>query len=308
MESSAEATAEGLHPAEHRAYRELYASCRQLINRWERLVEALADTPYAAVLERGRGRIEQLLHALAPTTELYGLHGGIAAQGLGARIADVRGAVTDRSVDTGMVLRFAVLDVEHVATLLGHLGALARAREDDRLEAFCRQWESAIRPEVEATRLAAIDLRSARPGREAARRVRARPGRSWPRLAVRIGRRGGRPHQRPAQAAGPGRRRRGPAQLRRRPGPPADGYRSGVPSTGVEASACRRFGIRPASRAAWPASTARRIATAIPAGSSARETELASSTAVASQLHRQGGVRGGADARVAGSPGPRRAR
>lgn len=158
MESSAEATAEGLHPAEHRAYRELYASCRQLINRWERLVEALADTPYAAVLERGRGRIEQLLHALAPTTELYGLHGGIAAQGLGARIADVRGAVTDRSVDTGMVLRFAVLDVEHVATLLGHLGALARAREDDRLEAFCRQWESAIRPEVEATRLAAISI------------------------------------------------------------------------------------------------------------------------------------------------------
>ncbi|CAN5482135.1 hypothetical protein BH20ACT15_BH20ACT15_05440 [soil metagenome] len=153
-----EAGAGELHPAEHRAYRELYVSSRQLINRWDRLAEALEGTTYAAVLGRGRARVEQLLEALAPTTEVYGLHGGIAAQGLGARIADVRGAVSDRSVDTGMVMRFAVLDVEHVATLLGHLGALADARADARLAAFCREWEAAIRPEVEATRAAAISI------------------------------------------------------------------------------------------------------------------------------------------------------
>ncbi len=147
-----------LHPAEHRAYRELYAASRQLINRWERLEGALGDTPYAAVLAQGRTRVEQLMAALAPTTELYGLHGGIAAQGVGARIADVRGIFTDRSVDTGMVMRFAVLDIEHVATLLGHLGALALAREDTALAAFCREWEAAIRPEVEGTRLAAISI------------------------------------------------------------------------------------------------------------------------------------------------------
>jgi hypothetical protein len=147
-----------LHPAEHRAYRELYASSRQLINRWQRLVSALEDTPYAEILARGRDRVESLLAALGPTTAAYGLHGGLAAQGVGARIADVRGAVSDRSIDTGMVMRFAVLDIDHVATLLGHLGALARARSDAELAGFCREWETAIRPEVESIRMAAISL------------------------------------------------------------------------------------------------------------------------------------------------------
>lgn len=147
-----------LHPAEHRAYRELYAGSRQLINRWSRLESALEGTPYAAVLSQGRTRVEQLLAALAPTTELYGLHGGIAAQGVGARIADIRGIITDRTIDTGMVMRFAVLDIEHVATLLGHLAALAQAREDTMLASFCREWEAAVRPEVDATRYAAISI------------------------------------------------------------------------------------------------------------------------------------------------------
>ena len=147
-----------LHPAEHRAYRELYAASRQLVNRWARLISALEGTPYAEVLERGRGRVETLLGALGPQTAAYGLHGGPAAQGVGARIADVRGAVSDRSVDTGMVMRLAVLDIEHVATLLGHLAGLARARSDDELAAFCREWETSIRPEVESTRVAAISL------------------------------------------------------------------------------------------------------------------------------------------------------
>ena len=147
-----------LHPAEHRAYRELYAASRQLINRWARLEDTLGDTPYAPVLVQGRVRVEQLLAALGPTTELYGLHGGIAAQGVGVQIAGLRSVIADRSIDTGMVMRFAVLDIEHVATLLGHLGALAQARADTTLAGFCRDWESAIRPEVDATRDAAISV------------------------------------------------------------------------------------------------------------------------------------------------------
>lgn len=149
-----------LHPAEHRAYRELYASSRQLVNRWGRLASALEGTGMAASLERGAARVENLLAALAPRTEPYGVHGGIAAQGVGARIADLRGAVSDRSVDTGMVMRFAVLDIEHVSTLLGHLAALARARSDADLAAFCSGWEAEMRPEVDAVRAAAIELGS----------------------------------------------------------------------------------------------------------------------------------------------------
>lgn len=147
-----------LNPAEHRAYRELYLSSRQLVRRWGRLISALEGTPYAEVLGTGRERVDALLTALAPRTAAYDLHGGIAAQGLGARIADVRAAVSDRSVDTGMVLRLAVLDVEHVATLLAQLAALAAARADSELANFCLEWEAAVRPEVSATRVAAISL------------------------------------------------------------------------------------------------------------------------------------------------------
>ena len=162
-----EASPDKLHPAEHRAYRELYASCRQLVNRWGRLVAALEGTEMAETLKRSAGRVQDLLASLAPRTEAYGLHGGIAAQGVGARIAGVRGAVTDRSVDTGMVMRLAVLDIEHVTTLLGHLAALAEARSDEELASFCREWQTTMRPEVKAVRKAAIGL-GADPDRAAA--------------------------------------------------------------------------------------------------------------------------------------------
>jgi hypothetical protein len=147
-----------LHPAEHRGYRELYAASRHLVDRWGRLISALDGGPYAEVLERGRDRVEKLLAALPTETERYGVYGGPMALGVGARAADLRSLLADRSVDTGMVMRLAVLDIEHVATLLGQLGALARSRGDDELAAFCREWESSIRPEVETTRVAAISV------------------------------------------------------------------------------------------------------------------------------------------------------
>lgn len=175
-----------LHPAEHRAYRELYVSARQLVSRWDRLISALRGTPYAEVLERGRARVEALLTALRPRTAAYGLHGGPAAHGLGARIGELRGAVTDRSVDTGMVMRLAVLDIEHVATLLGQLAELARAREDTELAAFCREWQRTIMPDVKATRTTAIAL-GASPDRAAAPLDRSVLGRAAHRVGWAVG-------------------------------------------------------------------------------------------------------------------------
>jgi hypothetical protein len=147
-----------LHPAEHRAYRELYLTSRQLVKRWGRLISALEGTPQAEVLERARGRVEELLAVLPAETERRGLYAGPMALGTGARLGDLRSVIADRTVDTGMVIRAAVLDIEHVATLLGQLGALAVARGDDELASFCRTWEAAIRPEVEAVRVAAASL------------------------------------------------------------------------------------------------------------------------------------------------------
>ena len=71
---------------------------------------------------------------------------------------DLRAVVSDRAVDTGMVMRLAVLDIEHVTTLLAHLGELAAARGDEQLAGFCREWAAAMRPEVRAVRTAAVAL------------------------------------------------------------------------------------------------------------------------------------------------------
>jgi hypothetical protein len=175
-----------LHSAEHRAYRELYASARQLVGRWERLISALRDTPYAEVLERGRDRVAGLLTALGPRTAAYGVRGGPTAQGVGAWIADLRGAITDRSVDTGMVMRLAVLDIEHVATLLGQLAELARARGDAELTAFCREWQGTLMPDVKATRTTAIAV-GASPDRAAAPLDQSLIGRAAHRVGWAVG-------------------------------------------------------------------------------------------------------------------------
>jgi hypothetical protein len=102
--------------------------------------------------------VEELLAALEPRTAAFDLHGGVMAQGVGARIADLRASLADRTVDTGMVIRLAVLDIEHVTTLLAHLRELARARGDDELADFCDEWVSSMRPEVKGVRKAAVRL------------------------------------------------------------------------------------------------------------------------------------------------------
>jgi hypothetical protein len=147
-----------LHPAEHRAYRELYASSRQLIRRWGRLAPALEGTSAGESLQRGVDETEQLLEALGPRTAAYGLHGWPAAQGLGARIADVRTAFADRGGDAGMVVRFAVLDIEHITTLLRQLAELARARQDRDLAGFCEEWAGRLEAQLGAVREAAVEL------------------------------------------------------------------------------------------------------------------------------------------------------
>ncbi|MGA8219979.1 MAG: hypothetical protein WB771_15555 [Solirubrobacterales bacterium] len=147
-----------LHPAEHRAYRELYASARQLINRWRRLAPALEGTAIGDSLKRGVTETEMLVAALEPRTAAYDLHGGPMAQGLGARIAGLRSAVADRGGDTGMVIRFAVLDMEHLTTLLRHLAELARSRQDRDLAGFCEEWAGRLDAQLGAVREAAVEL------------------------------------------------------------------------------------------------------------------------------------------------------
>jgi hypothetical protein len=147
-----------LHPAEHRAYRELYAACRQLTGRWRRLARALDGTPVGERLGEGAAETAVLLTELRRRTAIYGLYGEPMAQGLGARIADLRTALTDRGADTGMIVRSAVLDIEHVTTLLRHLAELARARADRNLAGFCEDWAVRLESNLGAVREAAVEL------------------------------------------------------------------------------------------------------------------------------------------------------
>lgn len=149
---------ETLHPAEHRAYRELYVSARQLTRRWRRLAPALEGTSVADALWNGLTQVEELLRVLGPRTAAYGLHGGPTAQGLGARIADVRTVITDRGADTGLSVRFAVLDLEHLTTLLRQLAELARARSDQALARFDEEWAIRLETALDSVREAAVKL------------------------------------------------------------------------------------------------------------------------------------------------------
>jgi hypothetical protein len=166
-ESGSVADERTLHSAEHRAYRELYASSRHLIRRWRRIAGSLKDPQIADRLSDGAAETSVLLTELAPRTASYGLYGEPTAEALGARMADVRTALLDRSGDTGMVVRSAVLDMDHVTTLLRHLSALARARGDLSMAGFCEEWAIRLESNLGAVREAAVEL-GANPDRASA--------------------------------------------------------------------------------------------------------------------------------------------
>jgi hypothetical protein len=147
-----------LHPAEHRAYRELYVSTRHLTHRWARIGTLLEDIPIGEKLQRGAAEADRLLEELRPRTEAYGLYGSPMAQNLGARLADLRTGIVDRGGDAGMVARFSVLDGEHLTTLLRQLAELARAREDRDMAGFCEDWAMRFEPHLDAVRQASVEL------------------------------------------------------------------------------------------------------------------------------------------------------
>jgi hypothetical protein len=146
----------GLHPAQNRGLRELYAATRQLADHWEALAGRLAGGPEAGELRAGADAARTLLVELAEVTRSYRLYGGPAAQGVGDRVAALRNAVADRALERNQALRMAVVDVQHVTTLLGYLAALATAQGDDALAETCGRWERRLRRIESRVRKAAV--------------------------------------------------------------------------------------------------------------------------------------------------------
>jgi hypothetical protein len=145
-------TEQGLFPAEHRALRELYALARHLGGHWTRLAERLGGPD---VLARGVAASRELLDELAQRTGAHDLHGGVAARGSGVWLARLRGA-GDLMLERNQALRSAVLDIQHVTTLLAYLGELAERRGDTDLATWHRSWETRLSAIESAARAAAV--------------------------------------------------------------------------------------------------------------------------------------------------------
>jgi hypothetical protein len=147
-----------LHPAENRGYRELYVTGRAAAKRLGRLGLSLDGTDAREPVDKAAEALGRLLGELGPLTARHDLYGDVAAQGGGANLGAVRGAVLDRFLERNQALRFAVDDLEHVATLLAYLASVSEARGDPKLPEFCRSWERRMRRQVSAVRKAAIAL------------------------------------------------------------------------------------------------------------------------------------------------------
>jgi hypothetical protein len=147
-----------LHPAESRGYRELYVSGRYAAKRLGRLAISLDGTDAREPLDKATESLGKLLEELGPLTARHDLYGDVAAQGGGANLGLVRGAVLDKFLERNQALRLAVDDLEHVATLLAYLASVSEARGDAKLPEFCHSWERRMRRQIGAVRKAAVTL------------------------------------------------------------------------------------------------------------------------------------------------------
>ena len=147
-----------LHPAQNRGLRELVATTRQLGEHWSSLAARLDGTAAARGLETGARRAGALLDALDPLIEARGLYGGVAAHSVGKSLAGSRSQVGDRFLERNQALRTAVLDVQHVVTLLGYQAQLAETRGDDELARALRRHEKELTASERTARRAAIKL------------------------------------------------------------------------------------------------------------------------------------------------------
>ena len=147
-----------MHPAEHRALRELHAAARQLCEHWSALASRLESgrDDASALLREGSHAARELLGELAEETAARELYGRTAAQGVGVQLAAGRAGLLDHTLEVNQALRFAALDVQHVVTLLGYLERLALQRGDAPLAAFEAGWREQMALHEEAIRTAAV--------------------------------------------------------------------------------------------------------------------------------------------------------
>jgi hypothetical protein len=144
-----------LTPAEHRGLRELYASTRQLASHWAVLADRLGGEQ-AAALRDGAAQAEQMLEELGGRMADYDLAGYPAANNAGGSLSSLRNRVADAALERNQALRLAVLDVQHLGTLLPYLAGIARGRGDEGLARWYGGWKRRLAAEEKRVRELAI--------------------------------------------------------------------------------------------------------------------------------------------------------
>lgn len=127
-----------MHPAAHRALRELIAVTRIVSHRWSRLATLLPDV--ADPLRAGVHEADAMAVAMSELAEARDVAIGGAASGLGASLGEGMARLGEPFLERNQTLRTAVLDSHHITVLLHYLERLARAGADDELATACHDW------------------------------------------------------------------------------------------------------------------------------------------------------------------------
>jgi hypothetical protein len=131
-----------MHPATHRALRELAASAQLLSHRWTRLADRLRDDDPAAAgpLRAGAETAAQLTEAIATVAAARDVPLRGAATGLGTTFGVTMATVGEPFLERNQALRTAVLDSQHITILLHYLEHLGRTEQDDELASAAADW------------------------------------------------------------------------------------------------------------------------------------------------------------------------
>jgi hypothetical protein len=147
-----------LPAAQNRGLRELYATAQNLAGHWEWLAPRFDDPESRQALLNGAARGRALMGELPELVEAHNLYVGTAARQAGASLSKVRTVAGDRFLELNQALRAALLDVQHVVTLLGYQAELAHTQGTADIEEFCRRWERELTAVERTARRAAARL------------------------------------------------------------------------------------------------------------------------------------------------------
>lgn len=173
-----------MHAAAHRGLRELHASARAMARHWSALGARLGG-PEGELLRAGAADARAMVTELALATAARDLPADLAAASAG-RLASPRAPLPDRVLERGQALRLALLELQHVVTLLGYLRELAGHDGDAELRALLARWKQALGHDEASVRAAAIAL-GARPDEAIVPADKTSVGRAGARLGWAVG-------------------------------------------------------------------------------------------------------------------------